>query len=79
MDGYWGYNGMNNGSSVWGFVWMAFMMALVIMGVVLAIRYLRRPSDTHTSKAALDILEKRFANGEIDTKEFEEKRKVLSE
>ena len=79
MDGYWGYNNMNAGNGVWGFVFMIFMMAIVITTVVLVIHYLGRSNGRHTDKAALDILEKRFANGEIDTKEFEAKRKILTE
>ena len=78
MDGYWGY-GMNNGGGIWGFIVMATMMVLVIVGVIVTIQYLARQNSTHGSKPALDILEKRFANGEIDAKEFETKRKILSE
>ena len=79
MDGYWGYNSMNNGNGVWGFAFMILMMAFVITGVILVILYIGRQSHKQSGKVALDILEKRFANGEIDTKEFEAKRKILSE
>ncbi len=79
MDGYWGYNNMNSGNGIWGFVFMALMMAVLITGVVLAIHYLGHSNGKHNDKAALAILEKRFASGEIDTKEFEAKRKSLSE
>lgn len=77
MDGYWGY-GMNNGNGFWGFLVMATMMVLVIVAIILAIQYLARQNASHGTKQALEILEKRYANGEIDTKEFEEKRKILS-
>ncbi len=79
MDGYWGYNGMDAGTGIWGFVFMVFMMALVVAGIVVAVHYFGQSDGKHGRKVALDILEKRFASGEIDTKEFEAKRKILSE
>ncbi|MCL6471835.1 MAG: SHOCT domain-containing protein [Firmicutes bacterium] len=63
-----------------------FMMfvfwALVIGGIVLAIRYLSgqnrnvltQVSATHS---ALDILKERYARGEIDKEEYETKKKDL--
>ena len=78
MDDYWGHN-INNSYDIWGFVFMILIMTLVVIGVIVLIRYLNHGTGGHQkAETALDILEKRFANGEIDEKEFEEKRKVLS-
>lgn len=79
MYDYWGQgSGNGSGTDVLGFMFMLFMMAIVIGGVIAVVRYLGRGSG-HTQKgeAALDVLQKRYAQGEIDTKEFEEKRNVL--
>ncbi len=73
-----------------GWVWMMFfgplMMILfwgtIILLVVLAIRWLRGSSrDFHlpSEKTALEILQARFARGEIDKEAYEEKRRVLTE
>jgi putative membrane protein len=68
------------GNDVWGFIFMLFTIALVVVGVIVAVRHFSRVAGYHqASGTALDLLEKRFAQGEIDTKEFTEKRKVLSE
>ncbi len=73
----WGYG--NNSYDVWGFIFMLLMMVVVVLGVILAIRYLGREWHRGSqSETALDILKQRYAKGEIDKKEFEEKRKDLS-
>ncbi|MEW6060132.1 MAG: SHOCT domain-containing protein [Actinomycetota bacterium] len=68
-----------------GWLFMAFTMALVWGGlialVVWAVRSFAHPTtpnirDEHGSDA-LAILEQRFARGEIDRGEFEERRAVL--
>ncbi len=74
-----GWNGYGYGNSAWDWIFMLLMMATVILAVVLAVRYLgrewRRDSKGET---ALDILKNRYAKGEIDKKEFEEKSKDLT-
>ena len=64
-----------------GIIMIAFWIA-VIVGIVLLIRWLiistRTPSHgTSSGESALDILKKRYARGEIDKQEFEEKKKDL--
>jgi len=77
MDDYWGH-GTGNGNDIWGFVFMLFMMALVILGIVVLVRYLNHGSSNNQSgDTALDVLKTRYAKGEIDKKEFDEKRKDL--
>jgi putative membrane protein len=59
---------------------MILFIALTVVLVVLLIRWLGgqgaadRPPP---GKSALDILRERFARGEIDKQEFEEKRRIL--
>ncbi len=77
MDGYYGHGG--SGYDVVGFLFMLLMMALVVVGIVVVARHLSHGPTNHHEDEALTMLKKRFANGEIDKKEFEEKRKVLSE
>jgi len=62
-----------------------FMMIIVWAAIILFIVWIvremigKKHSDkTPSSKTALDILKERYAKGEIDKKEFEEKQKDLS-
>lgn len=60
----------------WG---MGFGMWLIPLLFILFVMYFlkenRKSEDKHPS--AQDILDKRYANGEIDTQEYEEKSSVL--
>lgn len=66
---------------VFGPMMMILFVVLVVVAIVLTVRWLgdgeRGGSAGSTSKAPLDILKERFARGEIDKEEFEERRKVL--
>ena len=68
-----GYFGMGLG--------MLLFWGLVIVGVVVVVRWLtgRRAPDTDASprQAALDILAQRYARGEIERAEYEQKRRDL--
>lgn len=60
---------------------VAFWIA-VIAGIVLLIRWLilsTKPTSQHGLRedSALDILKKRYARGEIDKEEFEQRKKDL--
>ncbi len=67
----------------WGIVMMVFWV-LVIVGIVLLIRWLimaSRPGaqgGPQQGESALDILKRRYARGEMDREEFEQKKKDLS-
>jgi putative membrane protein len=57
---------------------------VVIIGVIYLIKWLSASSkqddrSTKSENTALDILRERYAKGEINKEEFEEKKKVLKE
>ena len=58
-----------------------FLLALVVVGVWLAVRAFRGDGGTSASgdSSALGILEDRYARGEIDRDEFQERRRTLRE
>ncbi|MEX2650313.1 MAG: SHOCT domain-containing protein [Alphaproteobacteria bacterium] len=71
----------------WGMILGPFMMiallAIVVAVVVLLVRWLGGTAHHQVphppGKTALDILKERFARGEIDKQEFEDRRRVLGE
>ncbi len=64
------------GVSAWGWLLMIIMMALMFVGIILVLRYLISDK-TNKEDSSLDILKTRYAKGNIDKKEFEEKREDL--
>lgn len=64
--------------SIWSWLFMFLMMALIVVAIIWVIHTFGQSnhhSDSHTE--ALDILKQRYAKGEIDKSEFEEKKKDL--
>jgi putative membrane protein len=79
MMGAWGWGGM-----IFGPIMMIVFLAVVVVVVVLLVRWLGGPGHggalhSPPGKTPLDILKERFAKGEIDKEEFEERRRVLGE
>lgn len=71
-----GYGGFSSGWA--GLLWWV----LIIVGTVLLIRWAvgqSRGHAGHRGETALDVLKSRYAKGEIDKKEFEEKKKDLND
>jgi putative membrane protein len=77
----WGWPGM-----IFGPLFMILALVIVIAAVVLLVRRLggpwhggMPPYQSSSMRTPLDILKERFARGEIDKQEFEERHRVLGE
>ncbi len=70
-------------SMIFGPLMMIVFIGAIVIVVVLLIRWLSGasigPAAVKAENAPIDILKERFARGEIDQKEFEERKKLLSE
>ncbi len=71
---------------IMGLLMMIFFVAAVVALVVAAMRWLQSSDSQRSQTAAepgiktpLDILKERFARGEIDKAEFEERRRILKD
>ena len=70
------------GSYGWGWfmpIVMIIFWGLVIWGIVAAVRASQHDGrgKTSTSESALDVLKLRYARGEINKREYEEKKREL--
>lgn len=64
-----------------GMIGMALFWIVVIVGIVALVRWLAAggaPASTPPSKTAMELLRERYARGEIDKTEFEEKKRDLT-
>ena len=75
----WGNQGYGMGG--FGGIVMVLFWGLIIVGVVLVIRHFMAGQGGGPSSSAerdpLQILRERYAKGEIETEEFEERKKML--
>ncbi len=60
-----------------GMLFMALFWIVLIVGVVLALKWLIGQDGARREDSALEILKKRYARGEIDKQEFEERKRDL--
>ena len=75
-----GWGNHNYGMGWFGGIFMILFWAVVIAGIVFAISYLTTGKVGPAERSAgdpLKILQERYARGEIDTEEYEERRRVL--
>jgi len=63
----------------WGGYGMIFFWVLLIVVIIFLVKYLMPGTDTQEKhkESPLEILKRRYAKGEIDKAEYEEKRKDL--
>ncbi len=84
--GSWGMMGpWMMGGFGWGWLMPIFMIlfwGLVIWGIVALVRGLSGPRGSDsippTADSALEVLKRRYARGEIDKEEYEEKKRALA-
>ena len=72
-----GFYGLSSGFLFMG-GFMIIFWVLIILGVITLVRYLGRQRNSDKDKTPLDILKERYSKGEIDKKEFAEKKKDLT-
>lgn len=71
-------HGMMGGNWFFGPIMMLLFIGLIVGAIVLTARFLGFDTSNRSSSNSLDILKERFAKGEIDKDEFEERKRILS-
>lgn len=77
---------MNNWNGFWGwgmgmgFIFMLLFWGFIALGIAALIRWLMTqslPSRSSRDKTPLEIVQERYARGEIDREEYEQKKRDL--
>ena len=74
------FHDMSQWGMGFGWVFMLLFWVLVVVGIAAVIKLLigtPRSGDTPPPKTARQVLEERYARGEIDREEFEQKKRDL--
>ena len=72
------YNGYGGYGNMMGWFEGGIMMILfLVLAIIFIVWIVREISGKNSRSSALEILKERYAKGEIDKKEFEEKKKDL--
>lgn len=66
------------GGALWGPLWLLLTGLVLAVGVYVVFRILRRQQTSTDADDAAKILQRRYANGEIDEEVFERRRNRLS-
>ena len=72
-----GITHMWGGTMAFGWLFMILFWILVILAIVALAKWIFDEAHKPKGKPPLEILKERYARGEIDKKEFEEKKKDL--
>ena len=73
MGNYPAYYGYNN---FWNILWLVFLIGAIVLIVWLIYKFTKKREESETP---INILQKRYAKGEISKKKFEEMKKELKE
>lgn len=79
-DGWYGH-GMMWGAGGWfmGPLMILFVLAVLVVAIVIGLRLAGVSGQAgSTGRSAMDVLEERYARGEIDKAEFEERKHTLT-
>jgi len=82
--GHWGYNlcgfGSSFGHGPWFLGWIVplFFWGFIIFVIYSMVKSLFGGRDNRQTDSAMEILRNRFASGEVDEKEFDAQKAVLS-
>ncbi|HEX8013342.1 MAG TPA: SHOCT domain-containing protein [Casimicrobiaceae bacterium] len=74
------FNGMGGGFFGFGGVFMILFWVLVIVGIVVLVKWMADQSHAgggSRDKSAIEILRERYARGEINREEYEQKKRDL--